>query len=398
MNTKPDKLDEGMRRDRLADHAAGKKDADITSDTTYYSARDKLRNSQIGTCCMTPEITPIAKIFSPQNEGMTVDQSLAIYMRRKRARVSPKTLTLYRQSIELFQKMLGNPVLHQIMPHDVEDWIADLASERLLYENHPTRKPKKGTLSTRTVNGHLLHIRTFLIWCVKSREIPLSSNPAADVAPLPSRKLPPKAIGTRDFARLAEVAQSYIPYNIRADRHALYTASSTALVYALGSTAARIDGLVTANYGDLRTDENDEYVLRTVEKGRGGGKIHDRKFGASASVALLDWLAVHPSADSMTADTPLFTSLHGQFYGKRMTDHGVRNRLRTLAKAANISGRVNPHAFRHRAIMEWLKVHKDPTKVQQMVGHAGISSTMQYVRWADDEVMQAHRDADWTDG
>ncbi len=73
-----------------------------------------------------------------------------------------------------------------------------------------------------------------------------------------------------------------------------------------------------------------------------------------------------------------------------MTTGGVYQMLRRLAKEANITGRFNPHAFRHGWAREALRKGAN-LDVAQLLGHEDESTTARfYARWSDAELKERH--------
>jgi len=66
--------------------------------------------------------------------------------------------------------------------------------------------------------------------------------------------------------------------------------------------------------------------------------------------------------------------------GTRITDSQVRSRLRALAQDAGLPGSVHPHMLRHSFASHLLQSSGDLRAVQELLGHANISTTQVYTR------------------
>jgi integrase/recombinase XerC len=109
-----------------------------------------------------------------------------------------------------------------------------------------------------------------------------------------------------------------------------------------------------------------------------GSKKRVVPVGAAALNALRAWLAVRPQL--LRAPAPC-TARHALFLsvrGKRMTPGMVRVRIKAHALALGIPTDVHPHVLRHSFASHVLQSSGDLRAVQEMLGHASISSTQVY--------------------
>ncbi|MBN1956041.1 MAG: tyrosine-type recombinase/integrase, partial [Anaerolineae bacterium] len=103
--------------------------------------------------------------------------------------------------------------------------------------------------------------------------------------------------------------------------------------------------------------------------------------------ALRSWLSVRPSGKG----DAVFVGLRGP-----LTESGIYQVLRRLAKAADIEGRHNPHSMRHGWARGALRNGADISDVSQILGHSDIAVTVKfYGQWADDELKERHDQFSW---
>ena len=186
----------------------------------------------------------------------------------------------------------------------------------------------------------------------------VAANPAAGVrAPRAPRTLV-KALSPDEARQLLEAGGTDGAL-ARRDLALLETAYSSAL---------RVSELVGLDCGDLDWNER----TLTVRRGK-GGKQRVVPLGAKAAAALRSWLDVRPQLGG-TAGGPLFISRRGG----RLTARSVQLRIKARARRAGLAGDVTPHMLRHSCASHLLQSSGDLRGVQEMLGHANVSSTQIY--------------------
>jgi integrase/recombinase XerC len=229
-----------------------------------------------------------------------------------------------------------------------------------------------------TVGRKLAALRSFFRWCVRGGL--LKSSPAALVAtPKQERRLP-RALSEAEVESLLDSAFGQAPLD-RRDRAILE------LLYASG---VRVAELVGADLGDLETREG-EGMLRVLGKGR---KERLVPVGSKAVAALRAWL---PARASLSVERPgrpgdrdaLF--LNGR--GGRLTDRSVRRILERRLLRAALRRRVSPHALRHSFATHLLNAGADLRSIQELLGHASLSTTQRYTAVTTRRLMEVYRRA-----
>jgi integrase/recombinase XerC len=106
-----------------------------------------------------------------------------------------------------------------------------------------------------------------------------------------------------------------------------------------------------------------------------GSKRRSVPVGRAALAALAAWAPLR--AEMARADEPaLFVSNRGT----RITPSQVRSRLARLAQQAGLPTRVHPHMLRHSFASHLLQSSGDLRAVQELLGHANISTTQVYTK------------------
>ena len=189
----------------------------------------------------------------------------------------------------------------------------------------------------------------------------IAANPA-DLLPAP--KLPhslPKTLKPADISRLLEKIPAATPLEQR-DRALFEIAYSSGL---------RAEELV-----DLNTSSIDFDAEQVRIEGK-GGKTRFVPVGEPALRSIAAYLERgRPALQSADPDPALFLSKSG----KRLSTSDVRRRLRVWARHAATQTGVHPHALRHSFATHLLEGGADLRAIQEMLGHASISTTQVYTR------------------
>lgn len=159
----------------------------------------------------------------------------------------------------------------------------------------------------------------------------------------------------------------------------------SALLEFLYGTGARVSETVGVDLGHVDLDEK---LVRVTGK---GSKQRMVPLGSKAVAAIRAWLP-----DRMTlirrnvSGDPLFINLRGG----RLSRQGVFDIVKKHAASTDISpGRVSPHVLRHSAATHMVEAGADLRTVQEMLGHATITTTQVYTRVSPAHVMEIYVEA-----
>jgi integrase/recombinase XerC len=131
------------------------------------------------------------------------------------------------------------------------------------------------------------------------------------------------------------------------------------------SSGLRLAELADLNVSDL--DLNDALVTVTGK----GNKTRTLPIGRIAITALRRWLT---SRDSLPPDQALFLGQRG----KRLGHRAIQQRLRFRATQQGLPAHVHPHMLRHSFASHLLESSSDLRGVQELLGHANLSTTQVY--------------------
>ena len=214
-----------------------------------------------------------------------------------------------------------------------------------------------GGLSPRTLALILSAWRGFYRWLVRHRGF--TANPVLGVrAPKAPRPLP-KALSV-------EAAQQLLDAN---GKLTVPESRDRAMFELLYSSGLRLAELVALDLGDGRVDLAQGEVTVTGK----GSKTRTVPIGARARQAIQEWIGVraqlaHPD------EKALFVGARGRRIGPRL----VGARLAAWARRQGLAEHVHPHMLRHSFATHVLQSSQDLRAVQEMLGHASISTTQVY--------------------
>jgi integrase/recombinase XerD len=281
------------------------------------------------------------------------DADLEAFLGLLAARRAARTVEAYRRDLDRLGAFLGGPIA-AATADDMERYTAELRAEGL----SPATLARK-TAAARTFFRHLQLIGA------------RTDNPAAEVAlPRRTRRLP-KTLSPGEAVRLIEAASGTTPRALR-DR------ALVELLYGAGLRVSEATGLQKGGV-DL-----DERAVRVTGK---GGKERVVPVGREAAEALRRYLARGRPYLERRSRPDLFLNAKGG----ALTRSGVFLILRRLAAAAGLEeGRVHPHLLRHSFATHLLEGGADLRSVQEMLGHADLSTTELYTHVTDRRRREAY--------
>lgn len=257
-------------------------------------------------------------------------------------RLSPLTAASYRHDLDTFRQYCEQ--------QRVADWNAiDIHHVRAFV----SARHRQG-LSPHSLQRLLAAVRSFYNYLL--REGAARNNPANGVhAPKAPRHLPV----TLDADQMAQLLE------IRGDAPA--TVRDRAIMELLYSSGLRLAELISLELHDV--DLHDATVRITGK----GSKTRIVPVGRQALAALADWLKLRVQL-AKPEDTALFVGP----CGGRLSPRSVQARLKRWGIAQGVQQGIHPHLFRHSFASHLLESSGDLRAVQELLGHANISTTQVY--------------------
>ena len=278
---------------------------------------------------------------------------------RVERRLAERTRALYRQALERLQRgaEAAAVALHEVQPHHVRRWAGQLHAQGL---------------AARSIALQLSAWRGFYRWL--GREGRVQHNPVAGVRAPRAAKPLPKALAVDQAVALAD----YNDTDTLGEAHdspavAARDRCITELLYGCG---LRVGELVALDLqpgphaaGWVDSTDATAHVLGK------GSKRRSVPVGAPALQALQAWLALRAQL-ALPNEPALFVGARGH----RITAGQVRLGLKRRAQQAGLPTHVHPHMLRHSFASHLLQSSGDLRAVQELLGHANISTTQVYTQ------------------
>jgi integrase/recombinase XerC len=260
--------------------------------------------------------------------------------------LSLHTARNYQRYLTLFaQQMLTLPV---------DDWASlDAAQVRKL----ATLNHKLG-LSPRSLATKLSALRSFCDYLVLQGD--LAANPAKGVSAPRQNKPLPKNLDVDEIHQLLALDTA------QADDTSL-AIRDKAMMELMYSAGLRLDELVNLDLGDIKLRAK---TMRVIGK---GNKQRQLPIGSVAVAALQDWLAVRDEFADKT-QTALFMSKQK----RRISHRSVQSRMAKWGQEQTLTSHVHPHKLRHSFATHMLESSGDLRAVQELLGHANLTTTQIY--------------------
>lgn len=284
-------------------------------------------------------------------------------------RLAARTLAMYGDAFQRLNASCQQEKLSlaEVRPHHVRGWTARLHAQGL--------GPSSLAITLAAWRG-------LYKWLVREGEVSL--NPVDDVKPPKGPKPLPKALSVDQTVALAE-HQPADPAETAASPAAATRAAREApwlhardhamveLLYSSGLRSAELLNLdVQAGpeaAGWLDVAGGEAHVLGK------GSKRRIVPIGQAALTALRHWLSVRDALTPPRSDALFLSRL-----GTRLTALQLRNRLKQLGQQAGVPTSVHPHMLRHSFASHLLQSSGDLRAVQELLGHAHISTTQVYTK------------------
>ncbi|MBY0096482.1 site-specific tyrosine recombinase XerD [Mesobacillus maritimus] len=212
--------------------------------------------------------------------------------------------------------------------------------------------------SAKTIARHVASLRAFHQFLLREKVV--GQDPTVHIeSPQLERNLP-KVLSLQEVEILLESPKLVDHYGYR----------DKAMLELLYATGIRVSELIGLNMDDIHLTMG---FIRCIGK---GNKERIIPLGRTASTALEQYLVKgRPKFVSKGYKDEAFFLNH---HGKRLTRQGFWKILKRLAKEANIEKELTPHTLRHSFATHLLENGADLRAVQEMLGHADISTTQIY--------------------
>ena len=255
--------------------------------------------------------------------------------------LSPLTCKNYRRDIELLESMLENADLSTLGSQQVRRFIATMHSREL---------------SSKSIARALSAWRGFYDYLVQHKGF--TQNPVIGLRAPKTAKTLPHALSVDQAIQLVDIQGD-----------GLLEVRDHAILELFYSSGLRLAELVNLDMGML------DFAEGTVTVTGKGSKTRIVPLGSHAANALKNWLEKRAgiSIDPKDQNAVFVTQ-----QGRRITPRAVQYRVKSWAVKQGINTDMHPHLLRHSFATHVLQSSQDLRAVQEMLGHANISTTQVY--------------------
>jgi integrase/recombinase XerC len=285
----------------------------------------------------------------PQSQSEHQLQQFYDYLRVER-RYSEHTIAAYQRDIKHLTRCLtGNdqdlPVWSEIDPVTIRQCVARL---------------HRNGLSGSSLQRWLSSVRSFYHYLCRFNLA--ERNPARGI---PAPKSPKRLPGTLNVDEITQLLSTHGPSSNQQDGFlAVRDRAIMELMYACGLRLSELTGL------NMQSVNWHEQTVRVTGK---GNKQRILPFGRKAASALKDWLKQRDEI-SDSNEPALFVSKRGS----RLSNSSIQKRLKASAFNKGLNTNVYPHMLRHSFASHILESSNDLRAVQELLGHANLSTTQIY--------------------
>ena len=194
-----------------------------------------------------------------------------------------------------------------------------------------------------------------------------TQNPAVGIpAPKAAKRLP-KTLNVDEINQLLNVDSSEPGLTNKGGKDNDLTVRDVALMELMYACGLRLSELSGLNMNDI--DWRQQTIIVTGK----GQKQRQVPFGSKAKQAIENWL-ISRKLQANENEQALFVSLRGS----RLSNSSIQKRLKKLALTQGLNTNVYPHMLRHSFASHILESSKDLRAVQELLGHANLSTTQIY--------------------
>jgi integrase/recombinase XerD len=269
--------------------------------------------------------------------------------------LSSNTINSYRCDLLAFAKFIENNTgssLLEVRHEDITGYLSHLNDLKL---------------ASSSLDRKMDSLRTFYKFLIAERYI--GENPTALIEPLRSWSKLPTILSIAEMESLINYPDTSKPLGLR-DKALLE------IMYACG---LRVSELVDLRINDINPEIG---YIRCVGKGNKERVIPVGSMALEAAKKYLDSgrPLLNPKDDCLLVN----------YKGEKLTRDGVRRIIQEIAKSAGINKKISPHTLRHCFATHMLEHGADLRSLQEMLGHASISTTQIYTHVNSERLKQIH--------
>jgi integrase/recombinase XerD len=276
--------------------------------------------------------------------------------------LAANSIAAYRRDLAKFASFLNGRSLSEVDPETITQFETSL---------------RESQLSVASINRVDSTLRSFFKHLQQEYGY---ADPTLEILPKKSARRLPKALTIAQIVSMIDAAhRDGQPITVR----------DQAMLELLYSSGARVSELIGINMSDLSTIETDDGIISTLKLRGKGSKERIVPLGSFAAKALENYLVrVRPelAAKSSKATAALFLNSRGS----RISRQSAWQMVLAAAEAAGVTEHVSPHVFRHSYATHLLDGGADIRVVQELLGHASVTTTQIYTLITIDKVRESY--------
>jgi integrase/recombinase XerD len=232
-------------------------------------------------------------------------------------------------------------------------------------------------LAPPSINRFLSSLKGFYKYAALEYQI---ANPMVDINQFKIARKLPKALSVEEVSKLIESTSNPADPSMLRDR---------AILEILYGTGARVAELVSLDIHDISKDNFDGEEITIIKLRGKGSKERLVPLGKFALSALDDYLVrLRPALAAKNSQNERALFLNSR--GTRLSRQSAWTTVLKAAKSCGLQGRVSPHVFRHSYATHLLDGGADIRVVQELLGHASVTTTQIYTLVTIDKVRESY--------
>lgn len=276
--------------------------------------------------------------------------------------LASNSIAAYKRDLAKFQLFLAGSALHEVGPETINDFHTSL---------------REAKLSVASINRIDSTLRSFFKHLQQEYGF---VDPTIEIAPSKSARRLPKALTIKQIVSMIDAAyREGDPITLR----------DQAMLELLYSSGARVSELIGINSNDLSIVQTDDGEITTLKLRGKGSKERIVPLGSFAAKAIENYVVrIRPALaeKSSKPNNALFLNARGG----RISRQSAWQMVLDSAKAAGITEHVSPHVFRHSYATHLLDGGADIRVVQELLGHASVTTTQIYTLITIDKVRETY--------
>ena len=276
--------------------------------------------------------------------------------------LAANSIAAYRRDLVKFSIFLGSKSLSEVDSNTINDFEISL---------------REAKLSVASINRVDSTLRSFFKHLQQEYGY---ADPTLEIAPQKSARRLPKALTIAQIVSMIDVAYR---------EGQPITARDQAMLELLYSSGARVSELIGINVNDLSSIDTSDGKVTTLKLRGKGSKERIVPLGSFATKAVENYLVrVRPELASKSSKVTSALFLNSR--GSRISRQSAWQMVLDAADAAGITEHVSPHVFRHSYATHLLDGGADIRVVQELLGHASVTTTQIYTLITIDKVRESY--------